>query len=88
MKHNTRRYSDSAIGDFISKAVDRVSNFAADNPKKTLVITTIAPALAFLIFKIAGQYIDAAREIKKIKSGQFDERQFVENYKKEFNALS
>lgn len=87
MKNNTRMYSDSAIGDFISKAVDRVSNFAADNPKKTLVITTIAPALAFLIFKIAGQYIDAAREIKKINSGQFDELQFVENYKKEFNAF-
>lgn len=87
MKKNIRKYSDSAIGDFISKAVDRVSNFAADNPKKTFVITTIAPALAFLIFKIAGQYIDAAREIKKIKSGQFDESQFVENYKKEFNAF-
>lgn len=85
-KRYCRRISDSVLTDFISKAVDRVSKFAADNPKKAIAITTIAPTLAYLLFKIAGQLIDAAREIKKIKSGQFDERQFVENYKKEFNS--
>lgn len=82
-----RRISDSALTDFISKSIDRVSTFAKNNPKKALAIGSIAPTIAYLIFKIACQYIDSAREIKKIKAGQFDERQFVDSYKKEFNLM-
>lgn len=82
-----RRISDSALTDFISKSIDRVSTFAKNNPKKAFAIGSLAPTITYLIFKIACQYIDSAREIKKIKAGQFDERQFVDSYKNEFNSM-